>query len=134
LNYQKNIISYNKSFKNQIFKIDNEISSENRANHLEKFLNSSFVYCEENLIKGFYTPSFGEGLILAKYFRVGNELLKVHINNNNKVVLPENNIDSIEFLKNNGFYQNFTTTRMRLGLKRPVQYEKIFNRIGGNLG
>ncbi|MDR2967136.1 MAG: GNAT family N-acetyltransferase [Methanobacteriaceae archaeon] len=130
----KSIIHYEQQFKNQIFDLDHEISSENREKYLEMFLEDCFVFFEKNLIEGFYTPSFGEGLILANTPSIGNELLKIHLNNNDKVVLPENNIFSIKFLKNNGFYQNLTATRMRLGLKRPVQYEKIFNRIGGNLG
>ena len=132
--YPKNIISYEKQFKKQILKLDKEISSENRVKHLENFLKDSFLYCEENVIEGFYMPLFGEGLILANNSVIGSELLKVHINKNDKVVLPENNSYAIQFLKNNGFYQNLTVTRMRLGLKRPVQFEKIFNRIGGNLG
>ena len=130
----KNIVLCENSFKNQIFKLDNEISSENRKKHLGVFLNNSYVFCKEKLIEGFYAPSFGEGLILAKNFKAGSELLKVHMNNKNKVVLPENNIYTIKFLKNNGFYHYLTATRMRLGLKRPVQYEKIFNRIRGDLG
>lgn len=130
----KNIIPYEKHFKNQIFALDKEISSENRKEHIEKFLKNSFVYCENDTIEGFYLPSFGEGLILGNNPSVGEELLKIHMNNNDKVVLPENNSYSIQFLENNGFNQNLTGTRMRLGLKRQVQYEKIFNRIGGNLG
>lgn len=65
LKLSKNINSYKESFKNQIFKLDNKISSENRETHLKKFLKNSFVYCEKNIIKGFYAPSFGEGIILA---------------------------------------------------------------------
>jgi len=129
-----NIIPYEKQFKNQIFKLDKEISSESRSKHLEKFLKDCFVYHEKDVVEGFYLPSFGEGLILANTPSIGNELLKIHLNTNDKVVLPENNIFSIKFLKRNGFYQNLTGTRMSLGLKRPVQYKKIFNRIGGNLG
>jgi len=129
-----NIIPYEKQFKNQIFKLDKEISSENRSKHLEKFLKDCFVYYEKGVVEGFYFPSFGEGLILANTSSIGNELLKIHLNSNDKVVLPENNIFSIKFLKDNGFHQNLTGTRMRLGLKRLVRYKKIFNRIGGNLG
>ena len=130
----ENIIHYNKRFKNQILELDKNISSENRENHLKKFLNDSFVYYKNNVIEGFYLPSFGEGLILANIPQAGNELLKIHINSNDKVVLTEHNLSTIKFLKNSGFDQYLTGTRMILGLKRPVQYEKIFNRIGGNLG
>ena len=130
----KHIIPYEKHLKNQIFKLDSEISSENRQKHLDNYLKDCFIYCEKSVVEGFYVPSFGEGLILASTPSAGNELLKMHLNKNGKVVLPENNLFSIEFLKKNGLQQYLTATRMRFGLKRPVQYKKIFNRIGGNLG
>ena len=48
----KNIVPCGESFQNQIFKLDKEISTENRAKHLKKVLKNSYVVAISPIIGG----------------------------------------------------------------------------------
>lgn len=118
-----------------IYKLDREVSGENRSWLLSDYLTDSYVYMENNVIIGYYLPKLREGLIIAKSNIAGIELLKIKITTHDKIVLPSDNLTGIEFLLNNGFGRlEVKGTRMIRGKNIDWQPEKIFSRIGGNLG
>jgi len=125
---------YRHEFKEQIAGIDKINSGEDRMFHLEDHLQNGFVYCEDKIIKGFYLPGFGDGLIIANDSSAGLELLKLHLESNEKLVFPEENLVATNYLYEKGFKEILTGKRMRSGKKRVVNLENIYNRIGGNLG
>ncbi len=164
------ILQYKKEFKEAVSDLDFYVSKESRMPFLERFLEGSYIYCNENEVEGLYIPSLEEGMIIGKTKTAGIELLKLHLNikkdlsknisnddylfgedmvlsnllqenllkgiidTNMKVVMPQNNQNGKNFLENQGFKVTNTGTRMRFGVKRNVKLNKIFNRIGGNLG
>ena len=127
------IHSYKPEFKNEISEIDKMNSGEDRMFHLETHLQNGCVYLNDQ-IHGFYLPGFGDGLIIANNSTAGMELLKLHLRSNEKVVFPKDNLVATNFLYKLGFKECLTAKRMRLGKKRSVKLENIYNRIGGNLG
>jgi len=127
------ISSYNADFKRQVAKIDQTNSSEDRFFHLEPHLEYGYVYSPAE-IEGFYLPTFGDGLIIANNPVAGTELLKLHLQSNNKIAFPKDNLAAKIYLYENGFKEFSTGRRMRIGKKRNVRLENIYNRIGGNLG
>ncbi|MGZ8540684.1 MAG: GNAT family N-acetyltransferase [Chitinophagaceae bacterium] len=125
---------YRKEFKEQIAEIDGMNSGENRLFHLEDHLQDGFVYHEDKIVKGFYLPGFGDGLIIANNPVAGLELSKLHLQSNEKIVFPKDNVVATNYLYENCFKETLTGKRMRLGKKRHVNFQNIYNRIGGNLG
>ena len=118
-----------------IYKLDREVTGENREWLLSDFLDDSYVYMDNNVITGYYLPKLGEGLIIAQNDSAGIELLKLKIPTHDKIVLPSDNQVGIEFLKQNGFIKMDTKgTRMICGKNIDWQPKKVFSRIGGNLG
>ncbi len=132
--FSKQIIPYDQQFEKQILAIDQLTSKENRTRSLSAALSNSSLYVEENILQGFYLPDLGEGLIIATDTRAGIELMKVHLTSNNKIIFPNNNLSAIKFMQQHGLEASRTATRMRLGKKRNVLFENIFNRIAGNIG
>ena len=121
-------------FKEQVADIDKMNSGEDRMFHLENHLQNGYLYCNDRTIEGFYLPTFGDGLIIANNPPAGMALLELHLQSNEKVVLPKDNLVATNFLYKSGFKEFSTGKRMRLGKKRIVKLENIYNRIGGNLG
>ena len=134
LEIPKGIAPYKEEFKEQIKAIDKRISGEDRLFHLEAHLEHGYVYVVENVLDGFYLPTFGDGLILATNPATGLELLQFHLNTNEKLVFPKNNLAATNYLYEKGYKEIVTGKRMRLGKMRTVNFENIYNRIGGNLG
>jgi N-acetylglutamate synthase-like GNAT family acetyltransferase len=128
------IQSYQQKFKEQIAVIDKSISGEERMFHLEDHLLNGFVYVENDLVSGFYLPTFGDGLILALHSTAGLELLQFHLNSHDKLVFPKENLDATNYLYKKGHKEILRGKRMWLGKRREVKLEHIYNRIGGNLG
>ncbi|MDR0231317.1 MAG: hypothetical protein LBI82_04280, partial [Dysgonamonadaceae bacterium] len=85
-------------------------------------------------IEGYYLPSLGEGLIIAETEISGIELLKLHLQHNDRVVLPKENLAAQKFLQEVGFEEVKSIKRMRLGEERKVKFVNMYNRIGGNVG
>ncbi len=125
---------YRTEFKEQIAAIDGMNSGEDRLFHLDEHLQNGFVYCEDKIVKGFYLPGFGDGLIIANNPLAGLELLKLHLKSNHKIVFPKENLVATNYLYEYGHKETLTGKRMRLGKKRDVNFKNIYNRIGGNLG
>jgi GNAT superfamily N-acetyltransferase len=128
------IRAYQPEFRDSIADLDNMTSGEDRMFHLEDYLQNGFVYCEETTITGFYLPGFGDGMVIANNPAAGLALLKQHLQKNDKVVLPKDNLAGVNFLYEKGYKEFSTGKRMRLGNKRNTLLSNIYNRIGGNLG
>lgn len=128
------IAPYTEKFKEQIESIDKITSGEERMFHLEDHLQNGFVHSEDGIVSGFYLPTFGDGLIIATNTSTGLELLKFHLNSNEKLVFPKDNSAATNYLYERGYKETVTGKRMRLGKKRAVNLKNIYNRIGGNLG
>lgn len=130
----KNIIPISDNFKEQIAKIDQQISGEDRMFQIEPHLIGGFVYQQDKIIEGYYLPTFGEGLILANTSSAGLELMKMRLTTKDNAAFPVDNLDAAEFLHKNNYKEFKTAKRMRLGRKKAWQPINIYNRIGGNLG
>ena len=127
------ICPYESHFKTQVLDIDKTNSAEDRIVHLEPHLEKGYVY-SPGKIEGFYLPTFGDGLIIANKPSAGIELLKLHLQSNNKIAFPKDNLAARNYVYEKGFKEFSTGKRMRIGKKRDVRLANIYNRIGGNVG
>jgi len=130
----ENIVSFEKKHRHAILEMDKRVSGENRERLIYGFLDNSKVFIENNKVLGFYLPDLGEGLIEAENKNVGIELMKFKYDGIHKAVLPIENTPGIDFLKEDGFTETSRGKRMILGLYIPWQPEKLYSRIGGDLG
>lgn len=128
------VVPYNPSHKDQIAAIDKLVSGENRLFHLERFLSTGFVHLTDNVVNGFYLPDFGDGVILATTLSAGLDLMKLRLAAKDNASFPIDNVDALQFMHDNNFLEFRKAKRMRLGLKREVHLQFIYNRIGGNIG
>jgi ribosomal protein S18 acetylase RimI-like enzyme len=129
-----NIIPFHPDHKATITAIDKLTTGEDRMFHLEKHLQDGFVYRNDEVIEGFYLPSFGEGLLLAKTKEAGIELMKMRFTNHDSASFPKDNIHAIDFLYKYGYKEFKTAKRMRIGKRREFDPSNMYNRIGGNIG
>ena len=127
------IFPYVTHFKDGVAEMDKTISCEDRLFHLEPHLQNGYVYSTDK-IEGFYLPTFGDGLIIANNPSSGIELLKLHLQSNNKIAFPKDNLAATNYFYERGFKEFSTGKRMRVGKMRNVRFENVYNRVGGNLG
>lgn len=118
----------------QIANLDKSVSGEDRLINLERHLAGSFIYRQSGVVEGFYLPTFGEGRVIAKTNFAGHERMKLRLTTRENVAFPMDNFSAIEFMYQNNFKEFRSAKRMRLGTKRTWQPERVYNRIGGNLG
>lgn len=130
----ENIIPFSDDLKSQIFNLDQEISGEDRMVQLEQHLPGGLVYLQNSSVKGFYLPTFGEGLIIAITTSAGQELMKLRLITKDNAVFPTDNVIATEYMYQNNLKEFKTAKRMRLGEKRNWKPSNIYNRVGGNLG
>lgn len=130
----ENIVAFTNDFKEQISNLDRQVSGENRMFQLEQHLSSGFVYSQANKVKGFYLPTFREGLIIATTESAGQALMKLRLTTKGNASFPIDNLIASEFMYQKNFKVSMTQKRMRFGKKRIWQPTNIYNRIGGNLG
>jgi hypothetical protein len=128
------IFPFESKFRDGILKMDKDVSGENRSKLLELHLANAQVVIEDGSLKGFYMPTLGEGLILAETKQTGEILMQLKHSQVDYAALPIENQAAINFLKNHGFIEFRRAVRMWLGEKLLWQADKIFGRIGGNLG
>lgn len=129
-----NIQQYQSRYKEQLLRLDLTTAAENRRCEIEPHFISGFLYVKNKKVLGYYLPSLGEGLIVANEQAAGMALLKMYLMQNSKVVLPKENTTAVSFLLNQGCPIKRQAKRMYLGENIDVQFQSIFNRIGGNLG
>ncbi len=130
----KNISLFSEDLKDQIINLDKLVSGEDSFFHIESHLKNGYVYKKDNLVEGFYLPSFGDGLIIAKTDSAGIELMKLRLLTKENAVFPSDNLIATAFMNHNNYKISGKAKRMRLGRKRPIFLSNIYNRIGGNLG
>ncbi len=128
------IIPFQTSYKKAIFKIDYEISGENRSQHLEPFMEDSFVYFENGIVKGAYFPTFGDGLVIAESEKAGIELMKKRFQNFKMASIPEENLAANNFMKSMGYLSKVSNPRMYFGKQMNWNPMGVFNRVGGKIG
>jgi GNAT superfamily N-acetyltransferase len=129
-----NIFPYEPDFKRRILELDFEAAGEDRAMRLEEYLADGKVYVRQGHVSGFYLPSFGEGLIVAENAEAGTVLLHAKHISSSVTILPKENIEGINFLKERGYLQYRTAARMRLGKKLDWNPEMIYSRVSGAIG
>ena len=130
----KNITPFNNGFKEQVINIDREVSGENRVIHIDEHFSNAYVYQIKNKVEGYYLPTFGDGLIIAKTASAGIQLMKLRFEENKTAAIPIGNCTAVDFLHKNNFCEFKKANRMRLGIKRNWQPTNIYNRISGSLG
>jgi len=129
------VLPYKTAYFSEIMELDKKISGENRGSLLFDHLSTSKVYIQNNSLAGVYIPGSGEGLIIADTLSAGLELMKEKYSIIDKAVLPAENVAGIAFLEQNGFVKTpVKGTRMVYGEDVTWKPDKIFSRIGGNLG
>jgi len=129
------IISYEPGHLDSVLDLDRKITGEDRSALIARCLAGSQVYTGKGDLQGCYLPAAGEGSILALTETAGIELMKVKYDRADKAVLPSQNRPGVEFLKSNGFNNSgIRGIRMVRGENVPWTPEKIFSRIGGNVG
>jgi GNAT superfamily N-acetyltransferase len=134
LKISEHIIPYLDEFKEKIANIDRRVSGENRMFRIEQHLETGYVYHKDNVIEGYYLPTFGEGLIIADTSSAGIELMRLRLSKNGTACFPANNLSALDYLYQLNYKEYKIAKRMRLGMKRSWHPENIYNRIGGNIG
>jgi GNAT superfamily N-acetyltransferase len=130
----KKILPYSEKYKEALLTLDREIYREERRDLLSPHLSSGFIYTEQDQLTGFYLPNCAEGLVAARNAEAGIELLKLRLQTKNNASFPENNHAAFAFMEDLGYHSFRKAKRMHLGSPRPVMFEGVFNRTGGNLG
>ncbi len=125
---------YKSEYKHKVFELDRNISGEDRSQHLETFLDNSFVYLDNEKITGIYFPTFGDGLIVANTPEAGVELMKKRFQKFTIASFPQDNKAAYDFMKSNGFLPAMTHARMYYGSPMTWAPECLYNRVGGNIG
>lgn len=131
----ENVKVYHERYYRQLIEMDKCISGENREPLIKQYLEGAMIYLDNNVLKGYYLPRLGDGMIFAENEIAGIELMKLKYSTIDKAVLPAENIAGVEFLKQNGFGEpKLEGKRMILGEAIEWNPEKIYGRIGGNYG
>ncbi len=134
LDISEKIIGLKEKHKEAIRDLDKRESGEDRFFRLEEHFNSAKVYFDENRIQGFFLPGFGEGLIVAENSIAGISLMQERLLENEIAILPIDNLNAIQFLKELQCTPQRTLKRMILGEKRNWEPQNLYNRVGGYVG
>lgn len=130
----KNVVQYTSMNAEDIFSLDKIVTGEERRILLNDKLENSYIYQKKGKLIGYYLPELGDGLIIADDVEAGIELMRLRYSILNIGILPIDNIEGIKFLKENGFLETKRVKRMILGKEFSWRPNKVFNRVGGNLG
>lgn len=128
------ILPYEEQYAQHILDLDKKIAGENRHLLLSPHLIKAQLFVQKRRLLGTYLPTVGEGLIIADTPEAGLALMQLRCQQATKEVLPATNKVGIDFLTKNGFTQFFQEPKMYLGKPITWQPEKLYGRIGGNLG
>jgi GNAT superfamily N-acetyltransferase len=130
----RHIQPFNNIYLTSLLAMDAEITGENRIEHILPHLDRAFVYVLNDELLGYYLPTLGDGHIIAKHESAGLSLLRMHLNNHERLVLPKDNDVVIHFLYSLGYKECRIAKRMSFGKPVQVKYDCMYNRIGGNVG
>lgn len=128
------VIPFVEKYRDDVLKLDQSTSGENRELILTDRLKYALLYLKENQVAGIYFPNFFENAILANDPEAGTELMKLRMRVKNKFRFPAGNKHGIDFLIKNGYQQVRTSRKMILGPAREWKEEYNYNRISGGLG
>lgn len=128
------IIPFDHRFAVKLAVMDQQVSGENRDVLLEGHLEQAEIYQTNQTLKGYFLPDLGEGTIIATHQEAGIALMQKRFISCSFISFPVDNRHASAFLYEHHYQEFKTAPRMRLGIKREYQPEKIYARIGGNLG
>lgn len=128
------IVDFKTDYEKELLALDLSVSGETRARVLQPHIHTARLFVRDGKVNGFFMPSLGDGLIIADTPDAGIELLREKLQHTHINILPEANEQANEFLIKNGFTEFRRGIRMWLGKKLHWQPEKIYSRIGGNMG
>lgn len=130
-----NVISFREEHRSMVYALDSNVSGENRERLLADFLHNCKVYYKNGIVEGFYLPDLKEGPIIANTEEAGLALMEIKYHSGENATLPSENFAGKKFLENNGFVKRDKRgTRMVYGKEINWKPEKMYSRIGGNLG
>lgn len=118
-----------------VLEMDRQASGDERQVILLNHLEGCLVYVDDNEVRGFYIPSLGEGLVVAKTWEAGLSLLgKRNADGKPYVVVPEANLPLVEYLRAKSGEPFRMATFMLIGAPVVRQPKMVFSRIGGYIG
>jgi hypothetical protein len=120
----------------EVYKLDQEVNSENRSLLIGKYYSDGLVYFNsKNELLGFYLPNFSRGLIISKDEKAGIELLKLkHSKIGMRTMLPAENKEGIEFLERAGLKKGEKLVRMLFGKDNHWDPQFIYSYASGYCG
>lgn len=128
------IIKLDHRFWDELLDLDLKVSGENRSSLIKQFLDNAWGIVDRNELLAFYLPGLGEGLIISKETKAGLELMQFKLATQNRNVIPDQNTPAMDFLIQRGYEAYRHAARMVKGVPFDFQPDKIYSRIGGNLG
>ncbi len=128
------IIPFNENHRSEVLKLDKFVTGENRLNRLDEHIQNSSVYVSNGKVCGAYFPKFGEGLIIAYEEEAGIELMKLRLQKMKNAFFPADNKAAFEFYSRGNFKLDKYSKRMRLGKKKKLHLENMYNRVSGQIG
>ena len=129
------IVSFDERFRRELMAIDRKVTGENREELLGHSLTSASLFVSHSALLGYYVPGVGEGPVIALTEEAGLELMKLKYASVSRAVIPAENIAGLGHLRSLGFEISPTMgTRMIMGDGILWEPDRIYSRIGGNLG
>ena len=122
--------AWSESYGPRCLVLDRKASGEGRAPYLRHDWSQGYVVPGE----GYFLPTVGEGLVVAKNRRAGEPLLHRRIDGASRVVVPLENSWAPVLLSSRGFALEKRMRRMVWGRSLRRRPEWVGSRIGGNLG
>jgi len=128
------IIPFEEKYRQQLLNLDKDVSGEDRQNKLNETIDSSMLYVQNGHVLGLYSPTLGEGMIIAADNNAGIELMKLRLTTKENAVVPTENKAAVDILLKNKFIEVRKAKRMLLGERRAWKPELLFNRVNGQIG
>ncbi len=133
----ESIFPFEKKYKEALFDLDKKAMGEDRSKILALHLDQAFVYKSpnEHKISAFFMPNLGDGVIISNNIIAGFELIKKRETlGKERVIVPEENTEVIDFLIKNNYTHFRDATFMYLGKMKTWNPKMVFSRIGGYIG
>jgi len=129
------IVPFREEHRDMIYTMDRKISGEDRRILLDEYMSVTKVYVNNNKVEGYYIPRLKQGPIYAEIREAGLALMQLKYADTDIAVIPQENNFALEYLIQNGFTDaGRKATRMIYGDDIDWEPDKIYGRIGGNLG